>query len=74
VMGPPKKIPFVEQPGDKIVVRDVVEMRWAFDERINDGFYCATALKHFTRIIEDPEKHIGPPAPEAADAPTPASA
>jgi hypothetical protein len=66
VMGPPKKIAAVEQPGDKIVVREVIEMRWAFDERLNAGFYCAMALKHFSRIIEDPEKHLGLPGPVAA--------
>jgi hypothetical protein len=68
VMGPPKKIAVVEQPGDKIVVREVLEMRWAFDERINDGFYCAAALKHFTKVIEDPEKHLGASGPAAAPA------
>ncbi len=68
VLGPPRKMAVVEQPGDKVVVREVLEMRWAFDERINDGFYCAMALKHFSRIIEDPDKHLGPPAPETVAA------
>jgi 2-oxoacid dehydrogenase/acyltransferase catalytic subunit len=67
VMGPPRKQPVVEQPGDKIVVKDLLEMRWSFDERINDGFYCATALKHFARIIEDPDRYIGAAAPPAAE-------
>jgi len=60
VIGPPKKIPVVEA-GDKIGVREVVEMRWSFDERINDGFYCALALRHFARVLEDPDKYIGSP-------------
>lgn len=60
VMGPPRKIPVVEQPGNKVAVREVVELRWSFDERINDGFYCATALKHFARMLENPDKYIGP--------------
>ena len=38
VTGPPKKIPVVQPPGDKIAIKEVVEMRWSFDERINDGF------------------------------------
>jgi hypothetical protein len=67
VIGPPKKIPAAEPPGDKIVVRDVVEIRWSFDERINDGFYCATALKHFARMMEDPERYIGPAAAAPAE-------
>jgi hypothetical protein len=70
VIGPPKRIAAVEPP-DKVIVKEVVEMRWSFDERINDGFYCATALKHFTRVIEDPERYLGPSgeAPEAQAAP-----
>jgi len=80
VMGPPKKIPVVEPPGDKIAIREVVEMRWSFDERINDGFYCALALKHFAKVMEDPEKYIGDPTQDSAKrrepdaaAPTPAA-
>jgi len=72
VMGPTRKQVAVEQPGDKVVVREVIEMRWSFDERINDGFYCATALKHFGRILEDPDQFIG--APDAgAEAEAPAA-
>jgi hypothetical protein len=60
VIGPPKKIPVVVA-GDQVVVKEVVEMRWTFDERIHDGFYCALALKHFARVLEDPDKYIGSP-------------
>jgi 2-oxoacid dehydrogenases acyltransferase (catalytic domain) len=72
VIGPPKKIPVVIA-GDQIVVREVVEMRWTFDERIHDGFYCALALKHFARVLEDPDKYIGSPT-EGADKELPAAA
>ena len=34
-------------------------MRWTFDERINDGFYCATGLKIAQAVVEDPERYIG---------------
>jgi pyruvate/2-oxoglutarate dehydrogenase complex dihydrolipoamide acyltransferase (E2) component len=74
VIGAPKKIVAVG-PGDQPVVKEMLELRWSFDERINDGFYCALALRAFTRIMEDPEKHIGPPSvavsapPAAAEAP-----
>jgi hypothetical protein len=61
VVGPPKKV-VVAGPGDQPVVKEMLEMRWSFDERINDGFYCAMALRVFARVVEDPEKHIGPPA------------
>jgi hypothetical protein len=40
-------------------VRDTVSVRWTFDERINDGFYCATALKIPQKLVEDPEKFHG---------------
>ncbi len=29
--------------------------RWTFDERIEDGLYCAQSLEVFRRFIEDPE-------------------
>ncbi len=41
------------------VVRDSTQVRWTFDERINDGFYCAVALRTHQRIIEDPERAHG---------------
>jgi pyruvate/2-oxoglutarate dehydrogenase complex dihydrolipoamide acyltransferase (E2) component len=40
-------------------VRDTVQVRWTFDERINDGFYCATGLKVAQRVVVDPERYIG---------------
>jgi len=60
VFGPPKKAVVVGRDGQP-TVRDVVQVRWTFDERINDGFYCATALKVPQRFVEDPERHIGAP-------------
>jgi hypothetical protein len=68
VIGPPKKIAAVDPAGDTFVAKEVVEMRWSFDERINDGFYCATALKYFGRMMEDPERYIGPPTEAPAEA------
>lgn len=68
VIGPPKKT-LVVGPDDQPVVKEMLELRWSFDERINDGFYCALALRAFAKIIDDPEKHIGPPGVSAATAP-----
>jgi hypothetical protein len=74
VIGPPKKV-VAAGPGDQPVVKEMLELRWSFDERINDGFYCAMALRSFVRIVEDPEKHIGPAAsPKPAEAGAPAAA
>ena len=47
-----------EQPA----VRDTVEIRWSFDERINDGFYCAASLGLVKEVFEDPERILGDPA------------
>jgi hypothetical protein len=44
---------------DQPEVRDSLKLCWSFDERINDGFYCASSLKIAQRIVEDPAAHIG---------------
>ncbi len=41
------------------VVRDAVGVRWAFDERINDGFYTAASMKICGEVMEDPERFLG---------------
>jgi hypothetical protein len=38
-----------------------VDIHWSFDERTNDGFYYATALALVKELMEDPERHFGPP-------------
>jgi hypothetical protein len=48
-------------PDGKPTVRDATQIRWTFDERINDGFYCASALKVAQRIVENPERFFGVP-------------
>lgn len=59
-LGTPKKV-LVPGADDRPVVKEVLEVRWSFDERINDGFYCAKALRVYQRIVEDPERLIGDP-------------
>jgi hypothetical protein len=41
-----------------IDARDGVEACWTFDERINDGFYCAASLEIVRAIVEDPASRI----------------
>lgn len=53
VLGRVKKAPVVDSRGE-LVVRDVVHIRYSFDERITDGFYTSTALERFRKYIEDP--------------------
>jgi pyruvate/2-oxoglutarate dehydrogenase complex dihydrolipoamide acyltransferase (E2) component len=47
-------------PGDQPVVRDVVSIKYSFDERIADGIYCARALDRFKAMIEDPATLAAP--------------
>jgi len=42
-------------------VRDTVEVRWSFDERIHDGFYCASSLALVKEAFEAPERVLGEP-------------
>ncbi len=46
-----------------VIVRQVLPVAWSFDERINDGFYCAESIALTERIVEDPETHIGTISP-----------
>lgn len=41
-----------------IVARPIVTLRYSFDERVEDGLYCARALKLFAERVEDPESWI----------------
>jgi hypothetical protein len=52
-IGRVEKGVFVDENGVP-VVRDAVKVSWTFDERINDGFYCASSLKIAQKIVEDP--------------------
>jgi hypothetical protein len=56
-------------PGDdgQPAVKDAVKVRWSLDERINDGFYCATSLGLVRDVMEDPARVLGDPE-EAASA------
>jgi pyruvate/2-oxoglutarate dehydrogenase complex dihydrolipoamide acyltransferase (E2) component len=59
----PARMPFVE--GDAVVPRAGVRVRWSFDERIHDAFYCAKSLELVRKIVESPAEHLG----DAAGAP-----
>ncbi len=53
VIGRIQKAPVVTAEGT-LAVDDVVRLRWSFDERIADGFYCARSLDLFKAWLEDP--------------------
>lgn len=44
-------------------VRDLLPIRYTFDERTNDGFYCARSLDLVRRYVEQPERLVAPDAP-----------
>jgi hypothetical protein len=59
VMSVPRHTVFVES--GSVVVKVGLQVRWTFDERINDAFYCAASLRIAQHILEDPERYLGPP-------------
>ena len=54
VVGRHRKKPVVG-PDGTVVVKDIVTMRYTFDDRISEGIYCARAIELFKRLIEKPE-------------------
>ncbi len=42
-------------------VRRVADLRWRFDERVEDGLACALALRRFQALLEDPGSWLGAP-------------
>ena len=57
-IGTTKKVLAVGADG-KPTVHVGTQIRWTFDERINDGYYCSTAIKVTQRVVEDPERFFG---------------
>jgi hypothetical protein len=55
-LGAPRKQLCPDRAGTP-VVRDILEVRWSLDERVNDGLYCARGLAHMKKIFENPEAH-----------------
>ncbi len=55
-LGAPRKQLVPDRAGTP-VVRDILEVRWSLDERVNDGFYSARALGLVKKFFENPEGH-----------------
>lgn len=66
VIGVPKRQHVFDRRGN-VEVRDTLQVRWTFDERINDGMYTALAMRVVQKVIEDPVGHLGPPDADVAD-------
>ncbi|MBK06547.1 MAG: hypothetical protein CL920_29370 [Deltaproteobacteria bacterium] len=65
VIGRIKKAPVVDQESGEMRVSDVVNIKYTFDERITDGFYCARSLALLESFFQDPSQLEQPPDPEA---------
>jgi hypothetical protein len=57
VVGNVKKTVVVDRTGHANV-REVLEVYWSFDERVNDGMYCANSLMVAQRLMEDPKRYL----------------
>lgn len=53
VVGQIETVPVVVDD-TRIEPRAVVKVRWSYDERIEDGLYCARSLEILKRLVEDP--------------------
>lgn len=67
-LGMPRKQLMPDRAGNP-VTKDILEVRWALDERVNDGLYASRTLQLLRKIFEDPEAHertlVDAPAPPA---------
>jgi hypothetical protein len=56
-MGIPRKQLVPDRAGTP-VVKDILEVRWSLDERVNDGLYASRTLAMMKKIFEDPAAYI----------------
>ncbi len=55
----PRRMPSVQ--GDAVKVKDMLAIRWTFDERVHDAYYGGRSLALAQGVIEDPARHLGAP-------------
>jgi hypothetical protein len=58
---------------DGVTSVEGLDVRWSFDERIDDAYSAAKALAIVQQIVEDPVRHLGPPEGEPGWRGTPAA-
>ena len=58
VVGKVQKAPWVTAEGE-LEVRQTVDLRFSYDERVADGLYCAKSLEILRHIVERPDLAIG---------------
>lgn len=60
VIGKVRRTLLLTEAGEP-AVRDAVNIKYTYDERITDGLYCATSLAMWKGLVEDPERgNAGP--------------
>jgi pyruvate/2-oxoglutarate dehydrogenase complex dihydrolipoamide acyltransferase (E2) component len=40
---------------DQLQAREVFELKFTYDERVEDGFYCARALERLAELLAHPD-------------------
>jgi len=68
-MGMPRKQLMPDRAGNP-VLRDILEVRWTLDERVNDGLYCARGLAQLKKVIEDPAAYVSGASAQILSLPT----
>ena len=66
-LGRSKLVPVVDENG-AITSRKICSVKYTFDERIEDGLYCAHSLELLRTMIEDPATHLAAEPAEVARA------
>ena len=59
VVGRVRPTPVVHD--GEIQIRQILPLRWTFDERIEDGLYAGRSAELLRRRLEDPVHHLGLP-------------
>ena len=57
-IGQRQAVPVV-LPDGSVASRDVITLRYTYDERTEDGFYAARALERLQALLEEPERLVG---------------
>lgn len=57
VVGAYRNVPVATDDG-RVEARRVSTLKYTYDERIEDGFYCAKAINRLKELLEDPERLV----------------
>ena len=57
VVGGYRYVPLAED-GGRVVVKRVSTIKYTYDERVEDGFYCARAVSRMKELLENPDRLV----------------